>query len=628
MVRLRRNGGGRRSPLATTPPTRYVRSMFQSFDPPADRSFAGRHLPPLREAMRAQGLTGLVVPHDDAYLNEYLPDDAERLMWVSGFSGSAGSAVVMLDRAAMFTDGRYTLQVREQVDDAFYDYEELEGGGAPAWLAANAGPDDVIGYDPMLHSPEGVAALEDAAAKAGFGLRALEANPIDAAWTDRPAPPRAPVVPYDEALAGEASADKRARLGAAIAGAGADTALLTAPTALAWAFNVRGGDVHASPLPLGRALLDADGRATLFLDPAKVSDGLRGHLGNQVALRPEAEMMDALTDLSGQRVLVDPATCPAGFVQALERAGAKVVRGQDPTALPRATKTEAELGGTREAHRRDGAAVTRFLHWLARQPGGALTEIAAARKLEAFRAETGVLRDISFDTISGSGPNGAHPHYKVTTDSDRTLGEGELFLIDSGGQYEDGTTDITRTVAIGTPTEAMRRHYTLVLRGHVALATARFPRGTSGHALDAFARRPLWQAGLDYDHGTGHGVGAYLGVHEGPQKISKHPIDQPLLPGMICSNEPGYYEAGAYGIRIENLVIVTPPEPIPGGNREMMGFETITLAPLERELIDADALSRDERAWVDAYHARVAQTLTERLEPGVADWLAARCAPL
>ena len=602
--------------------------MFQTYEPPADRRFASAHLPPLRERMRAQGLTGLVVPHDDAYLNEYLPDDAERLMWVSGFSGSAGAAVVMLDRAVMFTDGRYTLQVREQVDDAFYDYAELEGEGLPGWLAENAGPGDVIGYDPMLHSPKSVTALEAAAAKAGFELRALAGNPIDDAWTDRPPAPRAPVVPHDDALAGEASADKRARVGEAVAKAGADAVLLTAPTSLAWLFNVRGGDVHASPLPLGRAILRADGTGTLFLHPGKVSDALREHLGNQVALRPEADVTDALAGLSGQRVMIDPVLCPAAFVQTLEAAGAEVVRAPDPTALPRATKNPAELDGTREAHRRDGAAITRFLHWLAHQPPGTLTEIDAARKLEAFRAETGQLRDVSFDTISGSGPNGAHPHYKVTTDSDRRLGDGELFLIDSGGQYQDGTTDITRTVAIGAPTDAMRRHYTLVLRGHVALATARFPKGTSGHALDAFARRPLWQAGLDYDHGTGHGVGVYLGVHEGPQKISKHPIDQPLLPGMICSNEPGYYEQGAYGIRIENLVIVTPPTPIPGGNREMMGFETITLAPLERELIDVGMLSDDERAWVDAYHARVAETLAERLDEAVARWLATRCAPL
>ena len=602
--------------------------MFQSYDPPSDRSFAREHLPPLRERMRAQGLTGLVVPHDDAYLNEYLPDDAERLMWVSGFSGSAGAAVVMLDRAAMFTDGRYTLQVREQVDDQLFGYHDLEGDGPAGWLAEACGSDDVVGYDPMLHSPKGVEALEGAARSAGFELRALDANPIDEAWTDRPPAPCEPVVPHPDALAGEASADKRARVGEAVAKAGADAALLTAPTSIAWAFNVRGGDVHASPLPLGRALVRTDGTATLFLRPQKVSDTLREHLGNQVSLRDEDEVTAALSELSGTRVLVDPALCPAAFVQALRAGGAEVVFGQDPTALPRATKNEAELSGSRKAHRRDGAAITRFLHWLAHQPPGSLTEIDAARRLEAFRAETGELRDVSFDTISGSGPNGAHPHYKVSTRSDRRLQAGELFLIDSGGQYQDGTTDITRTVAIGTPTEAMRRHYTLVLKGHVALATARFPRGTSGHALDAFARRPLWEAGLDYDHGTGHGVGVYLGVHEGPQKISKHPIAQALLPGMICSNEPGYYEQGAYGIRIENLVIVTPPEPVEGGNREMMGFETITLAPLERELIDAGALTDAERAWVDAYHAEVAETLTGRLPAEVAGWLRQRCTPL
>lgn len=602
--------------------------MFQTYDPPADRSFASRHLPPLRERMAAQGLTGFVVPHDDAYLNEYLPDDAERLMWVSGFSGSAGEGIVMLDRAAMFTDGRYTLQVREQVDNEHYAYHRLEDGGAADWIAKNAGPDDVIGYDPMLHSPKSVGVLETSAAKAGCTLKALANNPIDEAWADRPASPCAPVVPHPDELAGEASADKRARLGRDIAAAGADAALLTAPTALAWAFNIRGGDVHASPLPLGRALLAEDGTATLFIRPEKVSDALRSHLGNQVELRDEADVDAALGDLSSHRVLIDPATCPAAFVQSLEAAGATVVHGQDPTALPRALKNETELDGSREAHRRDGAAITRFLHWLNSQPGGTVTEIEVAKKLEAFRMDTGELRDISFDTISGAGPNGAHCHYKVSTQSDRVLEENSLFLIDSGGQYQDGTTDITRTIVVGTPTEEMVRRYTLVLKGHIGLATARFPKGTSGHALDAFARRPLWEAGLDYDHGTGHGVGSYLGVHEGPQKISKHPIDQPLMPGMICSNEPGYYEAEQYGIRIENLVIVTPYAPIPGGNREMMGFETITLAPLERELIDADLLTSAERAWVDTYHADVLQTLTPRLPAQVADWLGGRCAPL
>ena len=602
--------------------------MFQTFDPPADRSFASRHLPPLRAAMRAAGLTHLVIPHDDEYLNEYLPDANERLMWASGFSGSAGAAVVGLKAAAIFSDGRYTLQVRDQVDGAHYGYFDLEGGGVSAWLEEHVGEDGVVGYDPMLHSRDGLAKLERAAARAGFALRPVASNPVDEAWADRPAQPAAPIEPYPDDYAGETSAAKRARIGQGVEAAGADAALLTAPHSLAWLFNIRGGDVHASPLPLGRALLRADGTASLFVAPAKVSDALRAHLGNEVSIRGEDEVLSAIADLGGQRVMIDPGLAPVAYLRALETAQAVPVLAPDPVALPRATKNEVELNGAREAHRRDGAAVTRFLHWISQQAPGTITEIEAARRLEAIRAETGELRDISFDTIAGAGPNGALCHYRASTESDRVLERDSLFLIDSGGQYRDGTTDITRTIAIGTPTDEMRARYTLVLKGHIALGTARFPRGTSGHQLDAFARRPLWQAGLDYDHGTGHGVGAYLGVHEGPQKISKHPIDQALLPGMICSNEPGFYKAGEYGIRIENLVIVTPPQPVPGGEREMLGFETITLAPLERELIDADALTPDERAWVDDYHARVRETLVPMLPSDVANWLETRCARL
>ncbi|MBB4660077.1 aminopeptidase P family protein [Parvularcula dongshanensis] len=603
--------------------------MFQTFDPRSDVGFAGRHLPLLRDRMKAQGLTGFVVPHDDAYLNEYLPDDAERLMWVSGFSGSAGAAVVMQDRAAIFTDGRYTLQVREQVDKNHFVYEDYDENAVANWLAKNAGPNDVIGYDPMLHAKSSLGMLEKAAKKAGFALRPTLANPIDEAWEDRPAPPAAAIVPQPEAMAGESAASKRERVGAAVAEAGADAALVTAPTSLAWLFNIRGGDVHASPLPLGRAILHADGTGTLFAAPGKVGDELRAHLGNEVATQDEASVEEALRALSGKRVMVDPGLSPVRYLTVLEEAGATPVLAPDPVALPRAVKNEGELQGAREAHLRDGAAITRFLHWLAHAaPSGNVTEIEAAKRLEAFRADTGELRDISFDTISAAGPHGASPHYRVTTETDRRLDPGSLFLIDSGGQYQDGTTDITRVVSVGRPTEEMRRRYTLVLKGHIALSVARFPRGTSGHALDAFARKPLWDAGLDFDHGTGHGVGVYLGVHEGPQKISKHPIAQALLPGMICSNEPGYYKAGEYGIRIENLIIVTPPAPIEGGDREMMGFETITFAPYERELIVPEMLTAEERAWVDAYHAEVFEKIGPRLPEDVASWLRARTAPL
>ncbi|WP_031548823.1 aminopeptidase P family protein [Parvularcula oceani] len=605
--------------------------MFQTYDPPSDRSFASRHLPPLRERLEAQGLDGLVVPHDDEYQNEYLPDSTERLMWVSGFSGSAGAGVVMRDRAAVFTDGRYTIQVREQVDDAFFEYEDYTASAVAEWLEREVPQGAVIGFDPMLHPRQGVKRLERAAARKGFTLKAVETNPIDEAWDDRPPAPCAPVVPHEEALAGESAASKRERIGRSVAEAGADAVLVTAPTSLAWLFNIRGGDVHASPLPLGRAVLRKDGRASLFLAAQKVSDELRTHLGDAVELREESEVEAALAELGGEgiKVLVDPSLAPARYLTVLEEAGATLVEGDDPTALPRAIKTDAELDGSRAAHIRDGVAITRFLHWLAQNAAsGKLTEIAAAQQLEAFRRETGELRDVSFDTISASGPHGAMAHYKVSTETDRPIEPGTLYLVDSGGQYRDGTTDITRTIAVGEPSEDMRRHYTLVLKGHIALSTARFPKGTSGHALDAFARRPLWEAGLDYDHGTGHGVGSYLGVHEGPQKISKHPIDQPLMPGMICSNEPGYYRAGEYGIRIENLVIVTPFAPVVGGEREMMGFETVTFAPFERELILKGLLTEDERRWVDEYHAEVAAKLSGRLPEEVEDWLKTRTAPL
>lgn len=605
--------------------------MFQTFDPSSDRGFAARHLPALRDSLSADGLDGFLIPHDDEYLNEYLPANAERLMWVSGFSGSAGSAIVLAQSAAVFSDGRYTLQLEQQVDSAFFSLHNSAELSPWAWLKAHATPGMVIGYDPMLFSKASLTPFQTVANHVGFRLHAVSANPIDAAWTDRPAAPNAPIVPQPDEFAGRTSEEKRKSLGKQLAAKKAEAALITAPTSLAWLFNIRGGDVHASPLPLGRALLYPDGTATLFINPDKVDDALKAHLGRQVDLAPEAAVESALNTLgkSAARVLLDPTLTPLHFETVLRTAGAQIIEGDDPCALPRATKTTAELEGARTAHVRDGAAVTCFLHWLAETaPTGTVTEISAAQQLEAFRRETGVLKDISFDSISGAGGHGAVVHYRVTTETDQPLKMNELFLIDSGGQYQDGTTDITRTVAVGTPTDEMRRHYTLVLKGHIALATLRFPEGISGHQLDAFARRPLWEAGLDYDHGTGHGVGAYLGVHEGPQNISKKPISQALMTGMICSNEPGFYKTGTYGIRIENLIIVTEPTAIPGGERGMHGFETITLAPLERELINPDLLTADERDWVDQYHAEVAEKLASLLPAPVADWLRTRTAPL
>ncbi len=597
--------------------------MFQSFEPVSDRSFAGRHLPLLRAEMAKQGLDGFIIPHDDEYQNEYIPEYAERLMWASGFSGSAGAAVVMTDRAVVFTDGRYTLQVRQQADEAYFDYADLVETPPDRWLAENAPPGARIGYDPMLHTSAGVKRLRAAADKAGFELVAVAANPVDAAWADQPARPLTPATPHDVAFAGKSSADKRQAIAAAIADAGADAALITAPPSIAWLFNIRGADVARTPLPLGRAILHKDGKARLFLAPEKVDNRLPAHLGDGVDLRAETDLERALEDLgrAGARIAVDPALAPSKYADDLRAAGAVVVEASDPCALPRAVKNETEINGARAAHIRDGAAVTQFLHWLDTQAqDGGVDEIAAAQKLESFRRATGELKDISFDTISGAGPHGAVVHYKVSTETNRRLEPDSLYLVDSGGQYADGTTDITRTVPIGQATDEMRLRFTQVLKGHIALARLRFPAGVSGAQLDAIARRPLWEAGLDYDHGTGHGVGSFLGVHEGPQRIAKAASGEPLKPGMILSNEPGYYKTDAFGIRIENLIVVTPAEPIAGGEREMMGFETITLAPINLDLVNADLLTADERAWLNAYHARVRETLAPLLPPGIADW--------
>jgi len=599
--------------------------MFQHFEPVSDKSFAGKHLPLLREEMKKLNIDAFLVPHDDEYQNEYIPAYAERLMWVSGFSGSAGAAIVFLDRATILVDGRYTLQVRQQADEKHYTFEDLVETPPDQWLADNAPKGARIGYDPMLHTRAGVERLEKAAKKAGFTLVTLDGNPIDAAWKDQPARPVTAAAPHGLDLAGKSSADKRREIGAAVARTGADATLITSPPSIAWLFNIRGGDVSRTPLPLARALQWRDGKATLFIAPEKVGNELPSFLGDDVDIRAEADIEAALRKLGaeGKTIAVDPTLAPARYVTELSEAGAKVVDMTDPCALPRATKNETELNGTRAAHIRDGAAIAQFLHWIATQAqDGSIDEIDAAKKLEEFRTATGKLVDLSFDTISGAGENGAVVHYKVSTATARKLKPGELFLIDSGAQYPDGTTDITRTVPIGGPTNEMRERFTLVLKGHIALATARFPTGTTGTQLDILARKALWEKGLDYDHGTGHGVGSFLGVHEGPQRIAKAPNAQALKPGMILSNEPGYYKTGGYGIRIENLIIVTEPQAISGGERPMMAFETITLAPISLDLVTPSLLTESERHWLNKYHARVRQTLTPFLPKDVADWLA------
>ena len=602
--------------------------MKQSFDIRGGADMGRRNLPLLRTQLAAQGIDFFYLPHEDEYQNEYLPDNAQRLTWATGFTGSAGCAVIGLETAAVFVDGRYTLQAADQLDADLFDTFGFPEPGPFAWLTSADLTGKTVAYDPQLVSPNDLAALEHAVTRAGGTLRATEPNPLDTAWTDRPAAPMAPVAPQPLEFVGVSAAEKRAQLAEQLRMDGADAAVITSPASLAWAFNIRGGDVMCTPLPLGRAILHTDGTADLFLAEAKTSPTLLEHLGNGVRLHPIDALERELGGLAGKKVSLDPSVASAWFFNTLERSGADILRAADPCALPKACKNAAELAGTRAAHIRDGAALTRFLHWLDTDAqSGEVTEIDAVIKLEQFRDATGELNDLSFETISGAGPNGAIVHYRVSTATNRKLERGGLFLVDSGGQYLDGTTDVTRTVPIGTPTDEMRMRYTQVLKGHIALATVRFPAGTTGTHLDVLARHALWQAGLDYGHGTGHGVGVYLGVHEGPQRIAKPWNAIPLAPGMIVSNEPGYYKTDAFGIRIENLQYVTDPAPIAGGEIDMLGFENLTWAPLARALIDKALLSTDEIAWVNDYHAQTLAHLTAGLAdaPDVLAWLKEAC---
>lgn len=588
----------------------------------------------LREELGRRGLDGFVVPRADAHQGEFVPPHAERLAWLTGFTGSAGVAVVLSDRAAVFVDGRYTLQAREEVDSARFEVRHIVDDGPAAWIAERLGSGR-LGYDPWLHTEDNVATLTSAAERAGGTLVALETNPLDAIWPDRPAPPAVPAVPHDLAHAGERSGDKRARIAEVLKAGGADAAVLTLPDSIAWLLNVRGSDIPHTPVVLSFAILHADGGVDWFVDPRKTGDALTAWLDDDVRCRDPEELCAALGALGAKakRVLADPATAPAWVFARLREAGARIQRAADPVQRPKACKNETELAGSRAAHRRDGAAVARFLSWLSREGAARaranrpVTEMEAAEALLAERRRDPSFRDLAFETISGAGEHGAIVHYRVDDASDRPLSLGDLYLVDSGGQYLDATTDITRTVAVGDPSQEMRRHYTLVLKGHIALATVRFPKGTFGHQIDVLARHALWRSGLDYDHGTGHGVGSYLGVHEGPQRIAKRAGGVALEPGMICSNEPGYYKEGAYGIRIENLVAVVDDER-PGDERSMLGFETLTLAPLCRALIDPGLLTGDEREWVNAYHARVREALLPLLDGEAADWVSGETAPL
>jgi Xaa-Pro aminopeptidase len=604
--------------------------MRQTFDESTDRSFGPKHVPLIRKAMAEQGLDGFVAPHEDEHQNEYLPAANDRLAWATGFTGSAGAAVILKDKAAIFVDGRYTLQVRDQVDQETFEIRDLVEGGVPAYIEAATARGQVIGYDPRLHSPDALDRLKAAAAKVGAELRAVTPNPLDAAWGQaRPSQPSAPVAPHPLKYAGEDSGSKRSRLGRSLAAQGAQAAVITSPASIAWLFNVRGGDVIRSPLPIGQAILNADGSARLFLDPRKVTTDLPAWLGNEVRLETPGDLPQALADLRGKTVLVDPGQSSSWYFEALGAAGASVQRGEDPCVLPRACKNTVEIEGTKRAHARDGAALSCFLHWLATEgQANPPDEIEAVSRLEAFREATGALMDLSFDTIAGAASNGAIVHYRPTQRLNKRAEKGSLLLVDSGAQYLDGTTDVTRTVAIGEPSAEMCARFTLVLKGHLALARVRFPAGTTGSALDALARMALWAHGLDYDHGTGHGVGSYLGVHEGPQRIAKAPNTVALRPGMIVSNEPGYYKEGAYGIRIETLQFVTEPAMIEGGERPMLGFETLTVAPIDRRLIVTSMLTGEERGQLDAYHAHVLAVVGPQVPADVLAWMKTACALL
>jgi Xaa-Pro aminopeptidase len=587
----------------------------------------------LREQLKADRLNGFVVPLTDEHMSEYVGSYAQRLAWLTGFQGSAGSAVVLWQEAAIFTDGRYTLQVRDQVDGRHWSYQSVPDTSIASWLKEHAPEGGRIGYDPWLHTKDWVGKARDALAARGAELVAVRRNPIDAVWSDKPEPSKAKLIVHPDKYAGKSSAAKRQEMADWLKEQKADAAVLSALDSIAWTFNVRGQDVEHTPVALSFGIVNDDGTAELFVDSQKLGDEVRQHLGNGVRVHEHSEFERFLGSLSGRTLIADPERAVAAIFEALETAGAKVVQKRDPSVLPRATKNEAEIAGHKAAQERDGAALTRFLHWLSVEaPKGGLDELGAAAKLQQFRQECGDLRDTSFDTISGAGPNGAIVHYRVSEETNRRIEMNSIYLVDSGGQYPDGTTDVTRTVAIGDPTPEMRDRFTRVLKGHIAIDRAIFPSGARGSQLDTLARQYLWQAGLDYAHGTGHGVGSYLSVHEGPQRIS--PVgssqsggDEPLRAGMFLSNEPGYYKTGEYGIRVENLILVVPVE-IEGAEKEMLGFETLTFAPIDRSLIEVALLSDEERRWVDDYHARVIDIVGPQLSGDARTWLEEQCRPL
>jgi Xaa-Pro aminopeptidase len=598
--------------------------MLQSFEDASNPSLGPARLALLRGAMAARQLDGYIIPRADEHQGEYVPACADRLRWLSGFTGSAGACVVLAKRAALFVDGRYTMQAAEQADGASFDIVQIPNTKLATWLADNAGQAAVVGFDPKLFTPVFVESLETALSPSGVVLKAVADNLVDTVWTDRPAPPAGQVTLHRLEFAGVAAAQKITDLQAALAKAGDDALIVTLPDSIAWLFNIRGADLRYTPFALSYAVVPARGRPAWFIDPAKLDESTRGKIATFADVLPADSLPERLAALGGARakVRLDPNSAAKWFADTLAAAGASVRRNPDPCQLAKAKKNATELDGARAAHNRDAVAVCRLLAWLDREAmTGALDEIAVASKLEGFRHDTGLLKDLSFDSISAAGPHAALPHYRVNKRSNIKLAPNSVFLIDSGGQYEDGTTDITRTIAIGDAGPEARERFTLVLKGMIAVSLARFPAGTRGCDLDPYARRALWAAGLDFDHGTGHGIGSYLSVHEGPQGISKGAMAV-LEPGMIVSNEPGYYKAGHYGIRIENLVVVTEASQIPGGERLMHGFETISWAPIDRAMIELPMLTAPERDWLNAYHAKVRDVVGPQL-PAAEDqaWL-------
>jgi Xaa-Pro aminopeptidase len=587
---------------------------------------SGSALSALRQELARQGLDGFIVPRADEHLGEYVPAAAERLAWLCGFTGSAGLAVVLADTAAVFTDGRYVLQLAEQTDPDLWQRLHMTEQPPPAWLAKHAAKAARIGYDPLLISEEGLARYT----AAGLTMVPVEDNPVDGVWTDRPAPPKAPALPHPLTYAGRTSEDKRAEVAKTLRDAKQDAAVLTDPASIAWLLNIRGGDVPFTPFALSFALLHDDATADLFIDPGKVSSDTRAWLGNAVSVADRKALLPALQQLTGKTVLVDTAGSPVWFSQQLSKAGAVVASGSDPCLLAKARKNPGEQNGVRAAHLRDAVALCRFLHWLSvAAPGGGETEMSAADALLAFRNQVEGFRGESFPAISGAGEHGAIIHYRVSRESNRSIKPNEVYLIDSGAQYPDGTTDVTRTIWTGPDAapDEIRDRVTRVMQGHVAIATAVFPAGVGGAHLDAFARRSLWQAGLDYDHGTGHGVGSYLSVHEGPVSISRLARPVAIASGMILSNEPGFYLPGHYGIRLENLLLVQDAD-LPAAAKPFLCFEALTLAPFDRRLLNPALMSPAELGWLNAYHARVLKEVSPTLGETERTWLHQACAPI